>query len=143
MTLDGKICVLLVDDDPNVQTVCTIYLRQLGFDVEGARNGIQALAALNGDGLLSSGGLGSGLGCRAAYDADVILLDLLMPVMTGYDFLEQYDGPVPVVVMSGLSDVSKLPRQPFALVVKPMSMFEVADTLREAAASWRAKGETP
>lgn len=137
MTLDGKICVLLVDDDPNVQTVCTIYLRQLGFDVEGARNGIQALAALNGI------GTAPGTEARAAYDADVILLDLLMPVMTGYDFLEQYDGPVPVVVMSGLSDVAKLPRQPFALVAKPMSMMEVADTLREAAASWRARGETP
>ena len=137
MTLDGKICVLLVDDDPHVQTVVTIHLRQLGFDVEGARNGIQALAALNGI------GTAPGTEDRAAYDADVILLDLLMPVMTGYDFLEQYTGPVPVVVMSGLSDVAKLPRQPFALVVKPMSMIEVADTLREAAASWRARGETP
>lgn len=119
-----KIRVLVVDDDSNVRTVVAIHLRQLGFEVEPASNGFEAFNILAGYG-------------RTPFDADVILLDLLMPVMDGYEFLERYEGCVPVVVMSGLGDIAKLPRQPFALVVKPMSMFEAADTLREAALSWR------
>lgn len=127
MTPEGKIRVLVVEDDPHVRTVVVIHLAQLGFHVEVATNGLQALAMLAGD-----------VVALGPYDADVILLDLLMPVMDGYDFLAQYTGAVPVVVMSGLGDIASLPRQPFALVVKPMSMVEVADTLREAARSWRA-----
>jgi len=124
MSGDKKIHVLVVDDDAQVRTVVVIYLRQLGFIVETANNGVQALSLLTD---------------MPAFDADVILLDLLMPVMNGYDFLAAYKGPVPIVVMSGLGDIAQLPRQPFALVVKPMSMFEAADTLREAARSWRTQ----
>lgn len=119
--MTAPVKVLLVDDDPNVRTVVRIHLQRLGFDVETANNGVQALAALNGTG-------------AAPFDADVILLDLLMPVMDGFDFLAAYEGPVPVVVMSGLADVAMLPRIPFAFVVKPMSMVDVAGTLRDAAA---------
>lgn len=138
MTLDGKIMVLLVEDDPHVRTSVVISLQRLGFDIEQASNGVQALAVLNGI------GDAPGVEQLAAYDADVILLDLLMPVMTGYDFLEQYLGPVPVVVMSGFGELAQLPRTPFAIVTKPMAMVDVADTLRAAAASYRTptqKGE--
>ncbi len=119
--IENKIRVLVVDDDPHVRTVVVIHLQQLGFDVASASNGMEALNLLGG------------INGAKRYDADVVLLDLLMPVMDGYDFLAKYGGPVPVIVMSGLGDIAALPRQPFALVVKPMSMFTVADTLREAA----------
>jgi len=138
VTPDGKICVLLVDDDVNVRKSVSIGLTVLGFDVAMAKNGIQALALLTRDYLPESALLPG-----ATYDADVILLDLLMPIMDGYEFLEQYPGPVPVVVMSGLGEIAGLPRHPFALVVKPMSMHEIAPTLREAAQSWRTQGDAP
>lgn len=124
MTTERKIRVLVVDDDPSMRTTVSIHLRHLGFDVDTANNGVQALKKLRPD-------------SSAHYDADVVLLDLLMPIMTGYEFLEHYAGPVPVVVMSGLGDVAMLPRQPYAIAVKPMSMIDVAETLRTAAASWR------
>lgn len=129
MTVDGKITVLLVDDDPHMRTSVGIHLRHLGFDVETAANGFEALGVLEG----RTEPPGE---ARAAYDADVILLDLLMPVMTGYEFLERYPGPVPVVVMSGFAELASMPRVPFAVVPKPMSMIDVADTLRSAA-GWR------
>ncbi len=121
MTADGKVVVLLVDDDANVRIAVNIGLKRCGFEVEETNNGVQALATLD----------------DVTNEIDVILLDLLMPVMTGYEFLEKYQGPVPVIVMSGFGDIAKLPRQPFALVAKPMSVTEIADTIREAATSWR------
>ena len=151
MTADGKITVLLVEDDANVRTAVRIGLERLGFAVETANNGYQALAKLlvHGDGVhddapavqAAINGTRTEDFTLTKCDADVIMLDLLMPVMDGYTFLDQYPGPVPVIVMSGLGDVAMLPRQPFALVAKPMSVVEIAETLREAAASWRAQGD--
>lgn len=131
MTAERKVRVLLVDDDPNMRTSVGIHLKHLGFDVETAANGFEALRVLEGAAQPSED-------MRATYDADVILLDLLMPIMTGYEFLESYEGPVPIVVMSGLGDLAALPRVPYALVSKPMSMVDVAETLRTAATSWRS-----
>lgn len=108
--------VLVVDDDQSVRKVVDIRLRQLGFYVETAADGQEALHLIE------------------IADWDVILLDLRMPGMDGFQFLELYDGKAPIVVMSGWSDMKDLPREPFARVMKPMSMDEVAPILRKAAA---------
>ncbi len=144
MTDEKKIRVLVVEDDAQVRLVVAIHLRQLGYEVETASNGLQALIRLKGEVKIDGAGAGPEtvkLPAVELFDADVILLDLLMPVMDGYEFLEKYDGPVPIIVMSGLGDIAQLPKQPFALVVKPMSMVDVVATLKEAAGSWRQQRE--
>jgi CheY-like chemotaxis protein len=80
--------ILVVDDDADVrETLCDV-LADEGFPVAAARNGLEALTRLrDGDGIC------------------LILLDLMMPVMSGHEFLrERAADPraaaVPVIVMS-------------------------------------------
>ncbi len=78
--------VLLVDDSPSVRAVLRRFLRRTpDLQVVGeAGDGAQAVAAV------------------AAQEPDVILMDLLMPVMDGYAAIERIMQvrPTPIVVLS-------------------------------------------
>ena len=65
--------VLIVDDDVDIREILAETLVQTGFEVTTASNGLEALTAVRA------------MKIRPA----VILLDLMMPVMDGYGFLEQ------------------------------------------------------
>jgi CheY-like chemotaxis protein len=80
--------VLLVDDDPAILDAVSDFLSEEGFRVVVAPNGMDALRQL-----------------RAGLRPDVILLDVMMPVMDGWDFraLQLADPAlrdIPVVVIS-------------------------------------------
>jgi CheY-like chemotaxis protein len=79
--------VLVVEDDASIRDVITDVLEERGFVVLAAANGAEALALLDDT------------------RPDVVVLDLLMPVMHGWAFMESYvektDGkPIPIVVVS-------------------------------------------
>jgi two-component system chemotaxis response regulator CheY len=81
--------VLVVEDDPDALDAITTILEDAGYDVLRAANGSEALRQL------------------ADHEGrcDLILLDLLMPVMNGWDFRrKQKDTPafagIPVLLMS-------------------------------------------
>lgn len=81
--------VLIVEDDEDIVENVTFLLEGEGYRVDSAPNGRAALAALAMPNLPPA----------------VILLDLMMPVMTGYEFREaQLADPriagVPVVLMT-------------------------------------------
>lgn len=80
--------VMIVEDDEDIVDAIRFLLDREGYHVSAAPDGQSALAALAADPLPS-----------------VILLDLMMPVMTGYEFREaQLADPrlaaVPVVLMT-------------------------------------------
>lgn len=81
--------VLVVDDDVAIRDMLAMTLEDEGYQVTSASNGLEALNRL-----------------RAQPDsACLILLDLNMPVMTGWEFrsLQQQDpalAAIPVVVVS-------------------------------------------
>ena len=82
--------VAVVEDDEDLRELVVQHLADLGFESVGFANGRAALAALRRPGGIPS----------------VILLDLEMPVMTGWELRrEQLRDPllarVPVVVASG------------------------------------------
>lgn len=84
--------VLLVEDDPDLLRSLAALLQEEGYHVECARHGLEALGRLRG-------------GCRPA----VILLDLMMPIMSGWEFrdAQRQDSElarIPVVVVSGMND---------------------------------------
>jgi two-component system, chemotaxis family, chemotaxis protein CheY len=62
--------ILVVDDVPDACEVLARLLRVCGFDVATALNGADAFVMLDG------------------FAPDVVILDLNMPVMDGYGFLE-------------------------------------------------------
>ncbi len=80
--------VLVVDDDPDLLDVTSFVIETEGMAVETARNGEEALA------LLHAGRL-----------PGLVLLDLMMPVMNGWEFLAVVANdpllkPIPVVVLT-------------------------------------------
>jgi signal transduction histidine kinase len=80
--------ILLVEDDPDIRVSLHSILTDEGFEVEGCTNGREALERLGGMPL-----------------PDLIILDLMMPVMDGWQFrIQQKNDPalaqIPVIAIS-------------------------------------------
>lgn len=78
--------VLIVDDDPVWREVLALGLTDAGYQVTAVENGAKAIPVLTSD------------------RPDVVLLDLLMPVMDGMQLLswikEKSKMPLPVIVLT-------------------------------------------
>jgi len=113
--------VLIVDDDRAILDGVGEFLREEGFRVVATRNGAHALARL-----------------RAGLRPNVILLDVLMPVMDGWDFrAEQLADPalrdVPVVVISASGFARETISRQFKandVFSKPLDLVRFLETLR-------------
>jgi CheY-like chemotaxis protein len=88
-----KLNILIVDDVPDIRELLKLYLMEkFDCDVYTAENGQEALDLINDE-------------CRP----DLILLDLMMPVMDGYEFLQKVrtnsdTKNIPVIVCSTLGE---------------------------------------
>lgn len=65
--------ILIVEDDKDLNNAYSIILKSEGHEVESAFDGKEALKKVE------------------KFEPELILLDLLMPVMGGLEFLQQYD----------------------------------------------------
>ena len=65
--------ILIVEDDKDLNNAYCIILKNEGHEVVSAFDGKEALEAVN------------------SFSPDLILLDLLMPIMGGLEFLKKYD----------------------------------------------------
>jgi DNA-binding response OmpR family regulator len=109
--------VLVVDDDPDVCDLVTYKLEQSGFAVRRASDGDAALREV------------------AAEIPDLVLLDIMMPGMTGLEVLQRLRADattagLPVILLSAKAQESDVERG-FELgaddyVVKPFSPRELA-----------------
>ena len=108
--------VLVVEDDEDIRADLTAILRVKGFTVDEAANGKEALARL-----------------RDGISPCVIVLDLMMPVMNGWELRqEMLSDPllaaVPVIVVSGKGRIAPDEEQvlaPAAVLVKPFELTEL------------------
>ena len=108
--------VLLVDDDPAVRAVTVQMLESLGYSVEEAQDGIQALEKLGPK-------------------IDVVVTDFAMPGMTGGELAElirEKTPEVPVLFVTGYADVDVLGLEASAVVQKPFSEHVLRDKLHHA-----------
>ena len=89
----GQKQILVVDDDEFIRDLLTSWLEFRGYQVKCAKNGREALQL------------------RQQTHFDLILLDIKMPEMNGYEVLKQLradNNTTPVVVMSALSDANSV-----------------------------------
>lgn len=86
--------ILVVEDDAAIRDLVSEVLRDDGYEVSEAANGAEALAYVGG------------------HRPDLIVLDLMMPVMDGWAFVEECRRTnkcteVPIVVTSASHDLPK------------------------------------
>jgi CheY-like chemotaxis protein len=91
--------ILVIDDDLAIRVLLQAVLKRMNFDVELAEDGAAGLEKLKRNGAF-----------------DLILLDLMMPKVNGYEFIEkvarEYPGMKPHIVVftaAGKRGVEKIP----------------------------------
>lgn len=79
--------ILIVDDDPHIRELVRVFLRNEGFDVYEASDGIEALSKLQ------------------EIKVDMVILDIMMPNMDGWQLCrklrEDYDFPILMLTAKG------------------------------------------
>ena len=111
--------VLLVEDDPNLREALEEYVASMGFEVCSAADGDQAME------LIIHEGLRPGL----------VLLDLRLPVMSGWELLSAFDrsqplAQIPCVVITGVDDHGLGDRRQTTVLRKPFALSDLARELR-------------
>jgi DNA-binding response OmpR family regulator len=118
--------LLLIDDDEDLLELLELTLKQLGHRVTKATNWDDVVIRLN-------------KGAAASQAFDIIFLDLLMPVRSGFDVLRSlkmvlYPLP-PIVVLTALGGiehaVQALELGAAKYLTKPVSRDKLAETVRE------------
>ena len=116
--MDMAKTILVVDDKANVRQLLSEYLTGQGFKVVTATNGREALYAARHE------------------TPDVILLDIMMPEMDGYEFLREYrrGRSVPVIIITAREEetdaVLGLELGADDYVIKPFRMRELVARVR-------------
>jgi CheY-like chemotaxis protein len=101
MDSEAKQRIAVVDDDFDIRSMLTLVLEMDGYEVVAAANGQEALDRLR---TLDER--------RPGPPASLILLDLMMPIMNGWQFRaaqkeDPHLAPIPVVVLSGDGNVAE------------------------------------
>ncbi len=111
--------VLVVDDDPDILEALSEILEAEGFSILRARNGQEALEQLD-----------SGR-------PELVLLDLMMPVMDGWEFAKRMrqlpaSRQVPVIVLSADRNVGSKAREIGAVghLAKPFELNDLLELVR-------------
>ena len=89
---EGPGCVLVVDDEPNIRELCSLYLEREGFQVVTAEDGAEALSVAR------------------ERSPDLIVLDLMLPKKSGYEVTRELRADpgtiadVPILMLTARSE---------------------------------------
>jgi CheY-like chemotaxis protein len=115
--------VLLIDDMPETMMLLMAYLTDEGYDVITAENGVEAISMLGKQKL------------------DVIISDIMMPKMGGFEFLDKIQNVlpsqrIPLIFMSAkeknVAEKMALDLGASAFLQKPVSLTVVKATIEAA-----------
>ena len=118
--MDRIINVLMVDDEPTYGKLVKRRLEREGFHLLQVNNGVEAQEILK------------------SYTPDVLIVDLMMPLMDGRQFLKwfrnEWKGEQPALLMTAVRG-SDLPEELKALATqiaqKPLNVTQLVAKLRE------------
>jgi len=119
----GQPVVLVIDDEKPVREVLGRLLKSAGYQVKLAENGVAALQMMH-----------------AQSPPDVIVLDLMMPVMSGFEVLaalRTHPGwsKISVVVLTATMGYSAAHLQADSVLVKPFDLKTVKAAIDKALAA--------
>jgi two-component system response regulator CpxR len=114
----GKKTILLVEDDLDIRDLLQDYLEEQGYDIVPAGTGKQAIDFLVLD---------------PQSPPDLVILDLMMPIMTGWQVLERVRqepqlAELPIVVLTAAA--RDKPPGAAALFRKPFRLESLVETVR-------------
>jgi CheY-like chemotaxis protein len=110
--------ILIVEDDEGIRETLKIMLEFEGYPVTVTSNGKEALATLAG-----------------MIEPNLIILDLMMPVMNGWEFHEEIQkkenwARIPVVVLSAFTDKSNNLKN-VSVLKKPIEIDDLLRTVKK------------
>lgn len=109
--------ILVIEDNELNLKLMKDILEAQGYDVETASDGQDGIQKANDN------------------EFDLILLDIQMPEVSGYDFLKQYDKKTPVVVVSACAmdtEIEKAKALGCAdYIAKPIRIVEFIATVKK------------
>jgi DNA-binding response OmpR family regulator len=121
--MDTKKRILAVDDEADVLLIVKMGLMSEGYEVDTATNGFDALSKAK-DSL-----------------PDLIVLDMMMPEMTGFDVLQKLrqdkaTQAIPVIMLTGVADRSRIQQALDAginfYIVKPFNLHDLVAKVKLA-----------
>jgi two-component system OmpR family response regulator len=114
--------ILIVDDDPHIRQLAAVFLKDEGYDIVQASDGVEALAKLE------------------TIKVDLVVLDIMMPNMDGWELCRQlreyYDMPLLMLTAKGettdkvqgfqlgTDDYLVKPFEPLELVVRVKALLK-------------------
>jgi DNA-binding response OmpR family regulator len=128
--LKDSLRILLVDDDPILREFAIVHLTSETAQVQTAVDGVEALEVL------------------AHTPFDVVLLDLEMPNLNGFDVLKRLrerreTAELPVIVVTGREDVGAIDRAfdagATSFVIKPLNWRLLSYQIRFVHRAWKTE----
>lgn len=117
--------VLVVEDDPAIRRLVTMVLQRQGYRLDAAADGLEAVSKLG------------------ISEYDVIVLDLMMPRLDGFTFLQTIAAEEPerlrkVIVTSAASPAvirERMASGPFRMLPKPFDIHELVNAVQSCIAA--------
>ncbi len=119
--------ILIIDDERELSMILAEMLREEGYEVATAANAFKALALLE------------------VSDYQLILLDVMMPIMNGLELLRKIKGlpkskNVPVILMSAAQEPEKIKEcQWNEFIAKPFGLEDVLQVINKYLREFRAE----
>lgn len=127
--------VVVIDDDPEMRSMCVDQLTMDGYNVREFSDGREALAFLNG-------------GAPEASGVELVLTDLRMPEVDGLSLLRNFrpkHPDVPVILMTAYASVESavegLRKGAFDYLTKPFKLTEMSHAVERAVLFGRLQRE--
>lgn len=118
--------VVVIDDDPEMRSLCVDQLQMEGYHVRAFADGREALAFLNGNN-------------PEATAIELVLTDLRMPEVDGLSFLRNFrpkHPEVPVILMTAYASIESavegLRKGAFDYLTKPFKLTEMSHSVERA-----------